>query len=352
MSTDTSYVDRLETELVRAIARRRRKHTLSTRVAAITAVTGAVFGALALTGNDSSPAVASSIKGQLSEGSETVLFVVDSPVAAYWRLTALVDFDGTTWSSAGEIPDGSGPWPTGFEPAVAGETVTQVFQIADLDGVWLPTAFSPVRVDSPTGAIAFDAETSSLVSRSDTLDGLVYTVESQLPRYDLTRLRAADTAPTGAIAERHLALPDDFPADLADLASEVTAGASTRYDQAIALQNWFRAFTYDNSFPSGNSQSAMQEFVAERRGYCEQFAGTFAVFARVVGLPSRVAVGFTPGKLADDGRYHVQGKHAHAWPEIYFDGVGWVPFEPTPGRGNPLAEQYTGVAPAQDNASD
>jgi transglutaminase-like putative cysteine protease len=227
-----------------------------------------------------------------------------------------------------------------------------VFQIADLDGVWLPTAFSPVQVDSLAGEIAFDAETSSLVSRSDTLDGLVYTVESQLPRYDLTRLRAADTAPTGAIAERYLALPDDFPADLAKLARQVTAGAPTRYDQAIALQNWFLAFTYDLSFSSGNSQSAMQEFVAERRGYCEQFAGTFAVFARVVGLPSRVAVGFTPGTLADDGRYHVQGKHAHAWPEIYFEGVGWVPFEPTPGRGNPLAEQYTGVVPAQDDASE
>ena len=88
----------------------------------------------------------------------------------------------------------------------------------------------------------------------------------------------------------------------------------------------------------------MQEFLAQRRGYCEQFAGTFAAFARVLGLPSRVAVGFTPGELRDDGRYYVQDKHAHAWPEIYFDGLGWVPFEPTPARGNPAAVQYTGVA--------
>jgi transglutaminase-like putative cysteine protease len=64
-------------------------------------------------------------------------------------------------------------------------------------------------------------------------------------------------------------------------------------------------------------------------------------------LPSRVAVGFTPGEQRGDGRYYVEGKHAHAWPEIYFAGVGWVPFEPTPGRGNPTAENYTGVAAAQ-----
>ncbi len=123
--------------------------------------------------------------------------------------------------------------------------------------------------------------------------------------------------------------------------ARITAGASTRYDRAIALQNWFRGFTYDLSFRAGHSQTAMQEFLARRRGYCEQFAGTYAAFARVVGLPSRVAVGFTQGEQRDDGRYYVQGKHAHAWPEIYFDGVGWVPFEPTPGRTNPAAVQYT-----------
>lgn len=80
-------------------------------------------------------------------------------------------------------------------------------------------------------------------------------------------------------------------------------------------------------------RTEVSEFLAQRRGYCEQFAGTYAAFARAVGLPSRVVVGYTPGELRDDGRYYVQGKHAHAWPEIYFDGVGWVPFEPTPGRG-------------------
>ena len=201
---------------------------------------------------------------------------------------------------------------------------------------------------APT-ASPFDAETSSLVTASETLDGLSYTVESVLPRYDVARLRAADTPPTGELAERYLALPADFPAELADQARAITAGASTRYDQAIALQNWFRGFTYDLSFRAGHSQNAMQEFVAQRRGYCEQFAGTYAAFARVLGLPSRVAVGFTPGEQRDDGRYYVQGKHAHAWPEIYFAGVGWVPFEPTPGRGNPAAEQYTGVAAAQDD---
>ena len=276
-----------------------------------------------------------------------VAFVVNSPEPSYWRLTALADFDGTRWTRRGEARDTGGPLPPRLDPGVDGETVTQTFEITGLGGIWLPAAFSPVRVvDGPDG-ITIDAETSSLVMASAASDGLSYSVESVLPRYDVARLRAADAPPTGDLAERHLALPADFPAELADQARSITAGASTRYDQAIALQNWFRGFTYDLSFRAGQSQSAMQDFLAQRRGYCEQFAGTYAAFARVLGLPSRVAVGFTQGERRDDGRYYVQGKHAHAWPEIYFDGVGWVPFEPTPGRGNPAAEQYTGVTAAQ-----
>ena len=71
-------------------------------------------------------------------------------------------------------------------------------------------------------------------------------------------------------------------------------------------------------------------FLQTRRGLCEQFASTFAVMARTLGIPSRVAVGFTPGELNGDGSYSVFGKNAHAWPEVWFDGIGWVDFEPTP----------------------
>ncbi len=88
-----------------------------------------------------------------------------------------------------------------------------------------------------------------------------------------------------------------------------------------------------------------------RRGYCEQFAGTYAAFARSIGLPARVAVGFTPGELTD-GVYVVRGQHAHAWPEVWFEGIGWVPFEPTPGRGAPGAQSYTFVEPQQSTEGD
>ena len=91
----------------------------------------------------------------------------------------------------------------------------------------------------------------------------------------------------------------------------------------------------------------MEAFINAKVGFCQQFAGTYAALARAIGLPSRVAIGFTPGDLDANGVYHVKGKHAHAWPEVWFDGVGWVLFEPTPGRGAPGAESYTGRQAAQ-----
>ena len=132
--------------------------------------------------------------------------------------------------------------------------------------------------------------------------------------------------------------------------------ATARTEQALALQNWFRDnFEYDLAVDPGHSSSRLDTFLLEeQRGYCEQFAGAFAVLGRTLGLPTRVAVGFTPGVVLAESEpagtlYSVRGEHAHAWPEVYIDGAGWVAFEPTPGRGAPGAEGYTLVAEQQDS---
>jgi hypothetical protein len=94
--------------------------------------------------------------------------------------------------------------------------------------------------------------------------------------------------------------------------------------------------------------AAIDAFLQSKSGYCEQFAGTYAAMARSLGIPARVAVGFTPGEQdpTQPGVYHVRGEHAHAWPEVYIDGQGWVLFEPTPTRGAPNAG-YTHVPEEQ-----
>lgn len=291
------------------------------------------------------------IRGRLVEQSPLELFTVRADRPAYWRLTALGTFDGHIWSAAGRYRGADGELGTdqltGDAPRT---TVVQDIAVSRLDMLWLPAAFPVVDLVAANVEVGFEPVTATLITEEPTAIGAVYTVLSEQPLLDAGRLAGAG-GPVPAELDPFLELPADLPPEIADLARTVTAGATTPYEQALALQRFFReGFTYTLDVPAGHSGDAVLRFLFETRaGYCEQFAGSFAAMARTLGLPSRVAVGFTPGELGADGLYHVRGEHAHAWPEVWIAGVGWVPFEPTPGRGAPGAEAYTGV-PAQQAA--
>ena len=235
----------------------------------------------------------------------------------------------------------------------------QQFTIEQLGAVWLPEAFEPrslvsTTVDVGNSDISYEPSSSTLiVGRSlASANGLSYTVTSALPRFDPEVLK---TIPLDAVpdtpVDSYTSLPSDFSPRVRDLADQVTAGAGSGYEQALALQSFFRDgnFFYDANVNPGHSGNRIEEFLSSRRGYCEQFAGTYAAMARSVGLPARVAVGFTVGEADPDdpNLYRVEGRHAHAWPEVFLPSVGWLAFEPTPGRGAPGAQNYTGLAEAQ-----
>ncbi len=293
------------------------------------------------------------IQSRLVNQSDQELFSVGASQPAYWRLTALDEFDLRIWRSSRSYGDAGGDLGGGIREDL-GVPIEQNVQISDLDSVWLPAAFAPRRISIPN-QVRYDEESASLLIRRPSLpSGLTYDLTSVVPSaVDAATIQASTGgAIPPVILERYLDLPSSFPDRFSDLAVQITAGAATPYDQALALQNWFRStFTYDLAVPPGHGATAIDSFISQRRGYCEQFAGTFAAFARSIGLPARVAVGFTPGDLGTDGRFHVRGRNAHAWPEVYFAGVGWLAFEPTPGRGEPGAESYTGVPPDQEGGA-
>jgi hypothetical protein len=118
------------------------------------------------------------------------------------------------------------------------------------------------------------------------------------------------------------------------LTHQITATATTRYEAALDIQNYLTSsrFTYDTNIPVDRSSNALANFLLHsRRGFCQQFATAMAVMARLSGIPSRVAVGFTPGThLPGSTTWTVTTHDAHAWPELWFEGYGWLPFEPTP----------------------
>jgi transglutaminase-like putative cysteine protease len=139
-------------------------------------------------------------------------------------------------------------------------------------------------------------------------------------------------------------------------AEEVAGGAKSPYAAAVALERWFRTgggFVYDDHPPrSPAGVPPLSDFVANtRRGYCQHFAGAMALMLRYLGVPARVAVGFTSGRY--DRRRHewvVSDRDAHAWVEVWFRGWGWLPFDPTPGRGG-AAAGYSASSPSFDVAA-
>ena len=293
-----------------------------------------------------------SLKSRLESLSDAEMFTVAADSAAYWRLTALENFDGAQWTSEGAVHGAGQKLSTAFPNRTGANTLLdQEFTIGALSSIWLPAAYQPIGVSDGNGGdakdIRYDRKAGSLTTSKASAAGLRYGVRSALPVLSADILASSVPGDPGS---EYRTLPDSFPARVAAQAEAVTSKYATAYQKARALQDWFRhEFVYDLKPPPPVTGDQLVEFVfATRRGYCEHFASAYAAMARSIGLPSRVAVGFTPGVLSGDGRFHVTGRQAHAWPEVFLSGAGWVAFEPTPGRGIPGAEPYTGVAAQQD----
>lgn len=128
-------------------------------------------------------------------------------------------------------------------------------------------------------------------------------------------------------------------------AQRVVGRPPNPYAAAVALEAWFRSggdFTYDEHPPRGTGAPPLVAFATgHHRGYCQHFAGAMALMLRYLGIPARVAAGFTNGTFDDgDREWTVSDTNAHTWVEVWFRGYGWVPFDPTPGRGR-LRGEYT-----------
>jgi transglutaminase-like putative cysteine protease len=284
------------------------------------------------------------IRTRLVARSDVVAFTVETPLRAYWRLTSLNVFDGDIWSSHGSYKDVD---PDESFKNREGVVSTQRFSIADLKSIWLPVAYRPSTSPSIEG-ISHDDNADAFITEQPTSDSLVYEVKSAVREFTPDSLRRA--RPVG-VDDEEIALPDTLDPRVAALATQITQGLATPYEKAFAIQQYLRSspFRYDLSVPAGHSDDALARFLfVTRRGYCEQFAGSFAVLARLAGLPTRVAVGFTQGERDEStGLMVVRELNAHAWPEVFLGSAGWVAFEPTPGRGIPGAQSYTGAVESQ-----
>ena len=133
-------------------------------------------------------------------------------------------------------------------------------------------------------------------------------------------------------------------APMYDRALELTKDAPTSYDAVKSVERWLQSnFTYSEHVPT-HDVPLMGFLDEDKRGYCQQFSGTMALMLRMAGIPARVAAGFSPGSYNKDTReYRVRDLDAHSWVEVWFSGIGWVPFDPTPAR-SPAQSQSSALA--------
>lgn len=262
------------------------------------------------------------------------LLTVHTRTPEYLRLTALEHFDGRGFT-LGSLSATANERVSRGLPAAAGGTAERVKETIAVKPVlkqrYLPVPYQPTSV-KVLGDWRLAAHNFTIFSAQTDTSGLTYTVSSQVPTpspQELQSQSAGAQLPTAI--QPSLQLPGNLPTDIKKLSDQLTNGYSTEYDQAAAIQAYLRGplFTYDlNGAPSG--PNALEDFLfSDRRGYCEQFAAAMVVLAREVGIPARVAVGFTPGTQQRDGSWLVTNHDAHSWPEIWFPQAGWVRFEPT-----------------------
>ena len=329
----------------------------------------------------------------------TVVFRVDGlSQPAYWRASTLDLFTDDHWFEnllwLGRVEGGEqarivhGPltppqvsqrrnW-SELNPAGAARRAGWVQQDVEIEAYaddHVVAAGTPVAIDADRLGTVFQLSGGVLRTNGPLRNGNRYRIWSYVPNPAPARL-AASRAIYPAASERFLELVgrefptfyasgrdrlvDEFFADpsysdfrryrpMYEIANRVTSGARTPYQTVLALESWFRqtgGFTYDESPPRVTGPPLVAFVTRTRAGYCQHFAGAMAAMLRMLGIPARVAVGFTSG-IPKDGRWEVSDRDAHAWVEVWFRGHGWIPFDPTPGRGT-LGGEYSFASSSAD----
>jgi len=266
-----------------------------------------------------------------------VVFTVATDRGTFWRGETFDLWDGQTWTRSQperySIASDGVVLPAVEDLGVNGtDEFTQRFRIESDYADVLYAAVSPVKVDS-TRPVAqrFDGTLSTVGQPMGR--GATYTVTSRRTLLSPKILRAADAGGTpNAIRDRYAAAPTTSTRVTA-AAKRVTAGAPTTYDKILALEKWMGGRTrYSLDAPlSPKGVDVVDHFLfTSREGWCEQVASSLVVMARANGIPARLVTGFVPeGRDPVTGTYVVRARDAHAWAEVWFSKVGWVPFDPT-----------------------
>ena len=264
-----------------------------------------------------------------------VVFTVDSNRATFWRGETFDRWDGSSWTRSNDVltpldPNGAITHDPADLGAFGNDTVVQRFHVrAQYDDIVYGAA-SVDRVQIDRTAVQ---HTDGTILTSPIGAGATYTVTSRRIPLTAARLRAAAPGPLpGSIRVLYAQMPVSTER-VRRAALQATAGAKTTFDRILAIETWMGKRTqYSLTAPlAPRGVDVVDHFLfTSKRGWCEQIASSLVVLARINGIPARLVSGFVPGEQDPvTGSFTVRAKDAHAWAEVWFPSLGWVPFDPT-----------------------
>ncbi len=262
-------------------------------------------------------------------------------------------YDGATWQSSAEFSAPDGKLTSGVPDDIASERFTYSVRLTEDVDPWVPTSPLPVEISTDDVLIADDSGT---LIRSPFARFSDYMATSEVMRPSAEQLEAAEPDQSSD-AVRYTQIPPDMPDTLTALSADLMSEGSP-IERLENLDAAISAIPYDVNTTAGSSLARIEKFVFEdRRGYAEQHATTFALLARAQGFPTRLMVGYRL-VTSEDGVgvpvERVTSAEYHVWPEVKFEGLGWVGFEPTPDPSLDESDlpQPTIAAPTEGNLID
>jgi transglutaminase-like putative cysteine protease len=297
------------------------------------------------TGGTSRLDVQADVGDYLTAGREAELMRVSSSEPLLWRGGTLDYFDGIRWSDTTVPGDDDGEE---IAPGVPTRTVVQRVEVMNAE---TDLVFGGYRIVQTSLPFATPNSDGSWTLDEPLAEDSYYSVVSEVPQPTTFQLQSAGTDYPAEVAQRFLQLPQDTPSVVAETAEKIERDydPQTPYDTARAIERYLiydGGFVYNLDVSYRRADKAIEEFLGDsKEGFCTQFATSMALLLRESGVPSRVVYGSTAGQEDDPGEYVVTGSNMHTWVEAYFPGVGWYPFDPTPGFSMPSAMEANAQRP-------
>ncbi len=258
-----------------------------------------------------------------------------SNLQLYWRGQTYDTYTGSGWENAEPDPparslEAGQPWDAQLPSTEGRRPVVAAVEAVKASRQVLYAVGEPVGIDRAYQALLRGP--GDLIALTSPTAAATYTALSYVPEQNVTTLRATGMSYPADVVSRYLQLPDNLDPRLVELSERWTAGAQTPYDKAAAIEAELRKIPYSLDVPTPpQGRELVSWFLFDlKRGYCDYYASAMIVLARLNGIPARLAIGYATGDLdRATGQYVVTEAQAHSWPELYFPGIGWVPFEPT-----------------------